>query len=125
MSIYDVVTTALVLILVVWVSVLTSRYQELQQQINKIRSDIAARQAQIAHARSTRQVPHVDAKARTVQRDTDDLPVTGRMSQGVKRVKVYGSERVDGRFPDRPGYSSAQVGESEGSVSSGESSEDS
>lgn len=45
------------------------------------------RQGNIARQRTSEQNPQVDAKARTTVRDSHDLPTTGRMSTGIKRVR--------------------------------------
>lgn len=101
---FPIVMVALVVAVVylfAWVKVL-------QRQIDTARSEIFAlkpRTGAVAHARTSRGVPTVDAHARTTRRDSDDLPTTGRMSQGVKRVKTNGrSDDPNRGLPDSSGY---------------------
>lgn len=48
------------------------------------------RQGKIAGDRASYSTPKVDATARTVRRDTKDLPKTGRQSSGLKFVMKGG-----------------------------------
>lgn len=47
----------------------------------------STRQSRVVNQVVTRRNPQVDAVARTVKRDSNDLPLTGRMSTGVHRKK--------------------------------------
>lgn len=54
------------------------------------------KQARIKSKQASQGIPVVDAKAVTVRRDTDDLPLTGRMSTGVHRKKMdFGAANDD------------------------------
>lgn len=115
-GIYDVILTILVVVLMIWVSVLTERYRGLREDVDRLRSDSAARSTPIAQARAHHRVPGVDATARTTRRDSNDLPLTGRMSQGVKRVRYDARTSNDDRLPEHPGSPTAQEWGSEGSA---------
>lgn len=86
--------------------VLSTRHVQLRRDVDALRSELfklAPRTGAIGHAKNHRSVPKVDAQGRTTRRDTDDLPATGRMSQGVKRVKTNARDNRDGGFPEYPG----------------------
>ena len=59
----------------------------LQVQMDLLERSVRVRHGKISSKRVSRGNPQVDSKARTVTRDTHDLPLTGRMSQGVHREK--------------------------------------
>lgn len=48
---------------------------------------MSARTSHTVQQRVSRKNPQVDAAARTTKRDSHDLPLTGRMSQGLHREK--------------------------------------
>jgi hypothetical protein len=106
-GIYDVILTVLVVFLMVALAVLWERVRRLNLEVLRLRSEVAARRAAIATARATRQVPGVDSKVIVTRRDTDDIPHTGRMSQGVKRVRTNARPDNDDRLPFDPGSPAA------------------
>lgn len=91
-------------LMAVAVAVLFDRTKRLQDEINRLRSEAASRKSSIAQARAIRKPPGVDAHAVTTRRDTNDLPLTGRMSQGVKRVRTNARIDTDDRLPEHPGH---------------------
>lgn len=101
-GLYDLILTFLVTACLVWNGVLSNRYRSLKVEVLRLRSRAAdaPRSTPIKQARAHHGVPSVDAKARTTVRDTDDLPRTGRMSQGVKRVKSNARQRSDSELPE-------------------------
>lgn len=94
-----------VAILAIAVGVLFEKFRSLRRDLDALRSESAARNSAIRAARTHHAPPGVDARARTTRRDTDDLPLTGRMSQGVKRVRTDARSRDDDRLPPGPGPS--------------------
>lgn len=71
-------------------SKLRAQLTHVEMQLNGFR----VRQGKIASRKSSSKPPGVDAKARTVRRDTDDLPATGRMSNGLHMKMAGGSHGV-------------------------------
>jgi hypothetical protein len=86
-SILDAILIIAVLALSVATAMLFEKLRQLKETISELVVKNEARNSAIAAQRAHRGVPGVDAKARTTRRDTDDLPRTGRMSQGVRRVR--------------------------------------
>lgn len=102
-GIYDVLLTIVLAIVIVALAMLFERYRMLQREVNVLRSEAHGRKAAISALRAHQPTPRVDSKVRTTRRDTDDLPVTGRMSQGVKRIRTtYDSSSDDNRLPEGP-----------------------
>jgi len=91
-------------LMAVALATLFERTKRLQDDINRLRSEAAARKSSIAQARTTRKPPGVDAHAVTTRRDTNDLPLTGRMSQGIKRVRTDARIDTDDRLPEHTGH---------------------
>jgi len=58
-----------------------------QRQTLNALDQFRTRQGSIAQGRRTSAVPSVDTRVVTTHRDSDDLPVTGRMSMAVHRDK--------------------------------------
>lgn len=83
----DWVIIALLLIILAYLVILHRRLDGVENKLRVMNSKFSTRQTGVAHRRSTESIPHVDARARTVRRDTHDLPVTGRMSDGLHRRK--------------------------------------
>ena len=77
---------ALIAIFVAQIKIL-SGVKSLGNRLSELENSLRVRQGNISSQRATRANPKVDSKARTVVRDTHDLPLTGRMSQGVHRKK--------------------------------------
>lgn len=89
---------AILIVLVVILALLISIKRDITDNHNRVLSELhqfRTRQTNIARERSSRRTPHVDAHAKTTVRDTDDLPLTGRMSQGVMRKKRIVNDGVD------------------------------
>lgn len=59
-----------------------------QRQTMASLDSLRTRQSSIATQRTSQQRPQVDVRSRTVRRDTDDLPATGRMSTAVHRKRI-------------------------------------
>lgn len=59
-----------------------------QRQTLTLLSRATTRQSSVANRPTMQRSPQVDAKARTVRRDSNDLEATGRMSMAVHRKKV-------------------------------------
>ena len=71
--------------------------EKLQVQLNVLRT----RQGKISSERASRSAPKVDSIARTIIRDSDDLPKTGRMAVGLHRKRVdHGSVNHDRKLPE-------------------------
>lgn len=68
-----------------------SQVRQFRKEVNLLR----ARQSTIGVQKVMRANPKVDAVARTKVRDSDDLPLTGRMSQGIRRKKSNGRVNND------------------------------
>lgn len=69
------------------------RVRQLDQKVNRF----ATRQSDIRWKRRENRTPSVDARARTVSRDSNDLNATGRMSTGVHRKKRIHARAEDDR----------------------------
>ena len=95
MTLAEALLLAGLLILAVSVAVLAERQRRFRRELDQLRSESAARNASVAARRTHRASPGVDAAGRTTRRDSDDLPLTGRMSQGVQRVRRYGRTGSD------------------------------
>lgn len=97
-------------LLIFTVVVLWGQIRDLKTDMLRMRSEIAStRQAKVKSFVRSTATPGVDARARTTRRDTDDLPRTGRMSQGVHRKKTNAREPDDYRLPDDTGPEATQV----------------
>jgi hypothetical protein len=86
---------------------LYERYRGVRRDLDALRAEQAARNARLHAARTSTRVPGVDARARTTRRDSDDLPATGRMSQGVHRKRTDARKPDDDRLLPSPGSPSA------------------
>lgn len=70
--------------------ILLRRIDELKLEMMKVREVVAGLRGHngtIASRKASSSTPTIDARGRTVIRDTDDLPLTGRMSVAVHREK--------------------------------------
>jgi hypothetical protein len=118
-DIYDVILTVIVVVLIVAVAILAERVRQFNIELLRLRSRTeGAKNSSVPVSRAPHRPPGVDAHARTTRRDTDDLPHTGRMSQGVKRVKSNARKTDDDRLLPSPGSPAAQEWGSQGSPSS-------
>lgn len=114
-GIYDVILTVLLVLLMIWVAVLSERLRQFNIEILRLRSKVeGAKNNSIPISRAPHRPPGVDAHARTTRRDTDDLPHTGRMSQGVKRAKTNARKTDDDRLLPSTGSPAAQEWGTEG-----------
>lgn len=60
------------------------RQRQTLQSLNQFRT----RQTSVAQGRVIQRGPTIDAQARTIRRDSNDIPATGRMSRAIHRTKV-------------------------------------
>lgn len=79
-----IITAGLVLNLagLVWTNI---KLAEVKQSQTSIRVALTARQTRVKQAEASKARPHIDSKAKTTIRDTDDLPRTGRMGPTLSR----------------------------------------
>lgn len=75
------------LVIVVMQFRLASTLKLMIKRLDGVEAMFRVRQGQIGRQKAVTKNPTVDSKARTVVRDTDDLPLTGRMSTGIHRVR--------------------------------------
>jgi hypothetical protein len=75
----------LCLLLIVGILVYKVSKMEVEQAAARVRSQV--RQGAIARSLSTKASPRVDSRVRTVVRDSNDIPPTGRMSQALSWKK--------------------------------------
>lgn len=100
----DIMLLIICALLIFAIVVLWGQIRDLRSDLLQVRSELAStKQARIRSFVQSTATPHVDAKARTVTRDSHDLPATGRMSQGVHRKKTNARNNPDGGLPDSPG----------------------
>lgn len=71
-----------------------SRVEDKLRHNNMLIEGLRTHQSSIARSKTSTASPTVDSRARTTRRDTADLPATGRMSQGVHRIRSNGG-RID------------------------------
>ena len=69
----------------VYTGIRLTKIEEQQVFIKNRLNGMAPRQRYIGHAITSHQSPGVDAKAKTNRRDTDDLPLSGRMQSTTTR----------------------------------------
>lgn len=74
----EYVNAALMVMLIVVILIVSRSFHDRQTRIEiqqKVIADmLRARQSSVAMKRSSQGIPHVDSQARTVRRDTSDLP---------------------------------------------------
>lgn len=56
-------------------------------KLNALELALRVRQGKVSFAQASQGSPTIDSRARTTTRDTDDLPVTGRMGKGLTRKR--------------------------------------
>jgi len=86
----DWVIVTLQVIIVIYLVVLSRDIAKLGVEVRKLRHEMEkwrVRQSKIKSRVANTGIPVVDATVRTIRRDTDDLPLTGRMSTGLHRKK--------------------------------------
>lgn len=125
----DWVIVVIQLVVLVMLLRIAAQLRDVKDRLRVISTKVdeqKARQSQITARRASSSTPQVDAKARTTKRDTDDLPLTGRMSMGVHRKKRdYDGNADDNRLQQGTGAPTAHVGEHPGWPEEGRTSEDS
>lgn len=88
---------------VIWNCVVTEKLvREFRSRMTQIEKNILhTTQARIASFFSDSPAPRIDAKARTVKRDTSDIPARGaRMTTLTRKRKADDSIASDRRLPD-------------------------
>ena len=83
----DWVLLVLLLIILVYLVILHRRFDGVDEKLRVLNTKFSTRQSSVASRRASTGTPIVDAKARTTRRDSNDLPTTGRMSDGLHRRK--------------------------------------
>lgn len=73
--------------IVLLLSLLLYRVSQIQVELAGQRIRAQVRIGAIARSRTTKASPKVDSRARTVVRDSNDLPLTGRMSEALSWKK--------------------------------------
>jgi len=90
-----IIAIALVVINLIYTIAVWRMAISLGVEIKSLKASVLAgkpRQAHIKSKTANTGIPIVDARAVTVRRDTDDLPLTGRMSTGLhRRKRDYGA----------------------------------
>jgi hypothetical protein len=79
----------LLIVVIAMVGRLMWDIRRLHEQLRKHDIHTRVRQGEISRQKMNHATPTIDSRARTSVRDTDDLPATGRMSQGLSRRKNH------------------------------------
>ena len=94
-----IIAIVLVVINLIYTIAMWQKVIDLGVEVKSLRALVLAgkpKQVRVKSKHASQGIPIVDAKAVTVRRDTDDLPLTGRQSTGVHRKRRdYGAANDD------------------------------